>query len=288
MNLVGKIFVVLIFAMSIIFMAMSVTLYATHKNWKAVVTRRPEDVKGSEQVGLQYQLEQKDAELEELVNLRTLLEQQLANTKRASEQAIGSLNSQLDEVTKERDVLQAQHAQLVTDAANATATMVTSQNNLATLQAEVENLRAEIKISQDDLQQNLNRVVKLDDELAQAKGEWDRLRAANLKIAKQNEDLQFAVQDAGIQLDRGGPPRVQGLITGTLKDNVQISIGSDDGLERGHQLEVFRLGATPATTQYLGKVEVVEVYADQAIARILPQFKQGTIRSNDRVASKIE
>ena len=34
MNLVGKIFVILVFVMSIAFMTFAVAIYATHKNWK--------------------------------------------------------------------------------------------------------------------------------------------------------------------------------------------------------------------------------------------------------------
>ena len=37
MNLVGKIFVVLILVMSVLFMAFAMAVYATHRNWREVV-----------------------------------------------------------------------------------------------------------------------------------------------------------------------------------------------------------------------------------------------------------
>ena len=37
MNLVGKIFVVIICVMSIFFMGLTVAVYATHRNWREVV-----------------------------------------------------------------------------------------------------------------------------------------------------------------------------------------------------------------------------------------------------------
>jgi len=37
MNLVGKIFTVLILCLSLVFMALAVTVYATHNNWMPVV-----------------------------------------------------------------------------------------------------------------------------------------------------------------------------------------------------------------------------------------------------------
>ena len=39
MNLVGKIFIVLILVMSLVFMSFAVVVYATHHNWKEVATR---------------------------------------------------------------------------------------------------------------------------------------------------------------------------------------------------------------------------------------------------------
>ena len=41
MNLVGKIFIVLIFVMSLVFMAFSMAVYATHRNWREVVVGKP-------------------------------------------------------------------------------------------------------------------------------------------------------------------------------------------------------------------------------------------------------
>ena len=39
MNLVGKIFVVVILVMSVVFMAFAMAVYATHRNWREVVMR---------------------------------------------------------------------------------------------------------------------------------------------------------------------------------------------------------------------------------------------------------
>ena len=53
MNLLGKIFTVLIFVMSIVFMSLSLMVFATHKNWKqAAIGVNPKNP------GLKMQLEQ--------------------------------------------------------------------------------------------------------------------------------------------------------------------------------------------------------------------------------------
>lgn len=44
MNLVGKIFTVLIFVMSLVFMTFAIMVYATQKNWKLVVDNSQDTV----------------------------------------------------------------------------------------------------------------------------------------------------------------------------------------------------------------------------------------------------
>jgi hypothetical protein len=63
---------------------------------------------------------------------------------------------------------------------------------------------------------------------------------------------------------------------------IEVSLGSDEGLRRGHKLDVYRL-----TGGYLGRAEVVDTNPDRAVARIIPEFRQGIIRKGDRVATKL-
>jgi hypothetical protein len=51
-------------------------------------------------------------------------------------------------------------------------------------------------------------------------------------------------------------------------------------------LQVYRLGG--GQSKYLGRIEVVETQPDKAAAKVLPEFKQGSIEVGDRVASRIE
>ena len=58
MNLVGKIFVVLIFVMSVVFMAFAMAVYATHKNWREVVAALAGSGGPSKQLGLEVPVEE--------------------------------------------------------------------------------------------------------------------------------------------------------------------------------------------------------------------------------------
>ncbi|NQT39867.1 MAG: hypothetical protein HQ581_20405, partial [Planctomycetes bacterium] len=54
MNLVGKIFTVFIFLMSLVFMSFAVAVYATHQNWREIVTNQK--ATAEKPLGLESQL----------------------------------------------------------------------------------------------------------------------------------------------------------------------------------------------------------------------------------------
>ena len=129
-------------------------------------------------------------------------------------------------------------------------------------------------------------------------------------VANKGLDLRFVVRDYGllavptgnvppgaVLLDRlpdklpahaadKNPPaeNVEGMVTKVDAKTglVTVSVGSDDGLVKGHTLEVFRVN--PA--KYLGTVRVLETTPHEAVAqpvgRLLAPVQQG-----DKVASKI-
>jgi hypothetical protein len=76
---------------------------------------------------------------------------------------------------------------------------------------------------------------------------------------------------------------VRGQITAIDKeDRVEISIGSDDGLREGHQLEIYR------GNKYLGRMQVLVAEPHRAVGMILKEYKQEPIRSGDEVATKLK
>ncbi len=82
------------------------------------------------------------------------------------------------------------------------------------------------------------------------------------------------------------PPQVEGVVLKVDPEGkfVEISIGSDDGLRKEHRMHVYR---TKPQGKFVGTIEIVEVDADQAVGRILPEFRQGTIQKGDLVAARI-
>jgi hypothetical protein len=79
------------------------------------------------------------------------------------------------------------------------------------------------------------------------------------------------------------PSQIEGLITKTDASGlVTVSIGSDAGLLKGHDLEVFRLNPP----KYLGTIRLMDVRSNEAVGRPLSKLL-GTVQQGDRVASQI-
>ena len=81
------------------------------------------------------------------------------------------------------------------------------------------------------------------------------------------------------------PEHVEGLVKEVDKNGlIKINLGSDAGLQKGHTLEVFRLGVKES--KYLGIVRIVEVSAREAVGQPVGKMT-GPVEPGDRVASRI-
>jgi hypothetical protein len=279
MNLVGKILVVLIFVMSLVFMSLALMTYATHKNWRDVVLHPTE--------GLKFQLENLRSQLTDVEAQRKKVQVDLENERAANARAVSKLTTELGLEKQEREKLQADEARQVEELRQAVVAMNAMQATLAKLRDEVTNLRTAGENARKERDKALADSVLLEDQLAQQKGELNRLQKRETQLQTQVAVLDLAIQDAGIQIDRI-PPRVDGIITDSRENGlVELSIGKDDGLEVGNELDVFRLGGDANSSKYLGRVRVVRIEADRSVAQVVPELRQGPIQKDDRVTTKL-
>jgi len=283
MTFIGKIFTVLIFIMSIVFMSMSLMVFATHKNWKLIATNAQP---GSGQpLGLKQQLEQRQQEIKKLRDEKAKLEELFAAERAARTYVVASLNSKLTQLDgqlkqKEQELTNLQGAHT-----EQTTALQTLENNNKALIEEVAQLRDNIKIAQQDRDTQFGEVVRLTDVLHTTSGDLrvrtervgqlvDQVAAQKLVMDKVGVSIYTPVQ----QIE----PKVDGVVLAVgAKDLIEISLGSDDGLKEGHKMEVFR-GAT-----YLGRIVIVRTEANRAVGRVVPEYRKGIIRKDDRVTTRL-
>lgn len=285
MTLVGKILIVLNLVVCICVMAVAMMVHWTHQNWRDK-TMRTADAGG--EPGLVEQIKSKNAQIQQLRDEKERLKGEKERVQLEQLFRISQLQSAYDEQKKERERLTGEAATEKERAQKAVLAMEATQKSLDTNQKELDQLRQEIMTARLERDEQLKKVVGLEDSLAQAQGEHSRVSARNQQLADELGRYRIALQDVERQLDRTGPPRLEGLVLASSDDGyVEISLGFEDGLEKGHTLEVYRLGATPQTSKYIGKVRIIRTEKERAVAQVIPEFRKGKIERDDRVATKL-
>lgn len=278
MTLVGKILVVLILIMSLVFMSFTVMVYTTHRNWKDLV-KNPT-------TGLEVQLANKKRELTQLESQRQEALDQLAHEKAARTEAIAVLEGRSLEMESQLAKKEEELRTLQIDSRNAIKTLDTAQSEMKRLKDEVEQLRQEIRTTRQDRNQQVAEVRNLTDKLNQGEGQLKRLKERSEQLVSELARASLVVESNGLSVDDPIdkiPPKLDGVITAVRKSNlIEVSLGSDEGIRRGHEVDVY-------TTRggYLGRAVVVETSTDRSVAKVLSEFQQGVMRKGDRVATRL-
>lgn len=280
MTLVGKIFTVLIFIMSLVFMSFAVMVFATHQNWRDTVKSTD-----SSKPGLERRLELKTAELAAAKQEHERTKQQLALEQASRRQALAALQTRLTLADAEV-VRQEKELNLKTAALNeASEASKIAQNRLTALEIEIGKLRKETQLAQLDRDMQFSKVVELTDRLNQDEVKRqaleERANQLNLQLAQMSMVMKANGLDVNSLVSKLEPINLTGivLVVGD-KDLVEISVGMDDGLREGHVMEVYR-GDT-----YLGQIKIMKVAPDRAVGQINKDLKRGQVRKGDHVTTK--
>jgi len=276
MNLVGKILTVLILVMSVVFCGLTMAVYATHKNWQEEVMTK-----------LKPRLDDAKAQNEALETKIADLELQKQFEKNDATRAQAALQTKTQVLQGEIDKLDKEKADLDVQLRDNVGAMTANAKELESLRTEVADLRSGIEEANTERYRKVDEVNLLNDRLTNAEMERARLEQRNLDLTADLTKARQVLETAGMSIDDSPfPPEVEGIVTAVSSpDMVEISIGEDDGLRRGHKLEVYRVRG--GRHILVGRVEVVEASYDKAACKVDPNFRQSNIERQDRVTSKI-
>ena len=170
------------------------------------------------------------------------------------------------------------------------AALKATQDESAKFREEVDGLRSEAEKAQSDRDAHFKEVVHMTDEMHQMINDMTELKNRNTTLAadlaKAKEVLRHFDFNENTDIS-GTPPRVDGLVQAVQGGGlVEISIGSDSGVQKGHKLDIYRVG--PTGNKYVGRIEILKTAPDKAVGKIIPSFQQSDVQVGDRVASKID
>lgn len=276
MNLVGKILVLLVLVMSLVYMGFAVAVFATHKNW------------AQEAESLRTQLNDQQAQNAALTKKFEDLDKAISDERTLREGQLGKLQTELAALDEKRKALEAAEKDLNQQITAATTTLNTANATLEKKLAEVDQLRKQIDDFRAERDDFARQVASKEDELNQLKAVRSRLEAQNQDLAATVGRARRLLEQQGISLasfERNAPPQVDGVVLASSSDGlIEISLGSDDGLARGHRLQVYR--SVQGDARYLGEIEVLQTTPDKSVAKLSPRFAGVRLEKDDRVSTR--
>lgn len=282
MNFLGKVFIVLVFILSIMFMSFAVVVYTTHKNWRQLV----EDPDPS--IGLRAKLQLAEAKSQQLQLQHDRLVELLEAEKLAESEQVAKLET-------ERTLMLQNNAELLADLEQRRqqqrayiAAMESTQRNNEDLSAQVANLAQQKRDS--ELARDTQYAVMLaaTEQRNQLVGQLETATQRNMQLTTQVGNMT-AVMRAN-DINPGTDPNavvqtVDGVVLAVRRTGgvqlVEVSIGADDSLKPGHTVEVFR------GSKYLGRLDILETSPDKAVGQVDRRFQLGQIQEGDRVATRL-
>lgn len=282
MTLLGKIFTVLIFVMSVAFCILAVATFATHRNWRQIATN-PNPGPGQKK-GLKEQYEEQAALNKQYQAKIEELKLELATEQAARRAALSSLQGRERLLVAD---LQTQSQELIDKTSaltSETAAAEVAEKTLADVTAELTKLRAEIRLAQLDRDQQFSKVVDLTDKVNQTEALRVALEERNRQLQDKYANLQKVATAMGVDENYNVehiPPPVDGYVLKVRDGLVEISLGSDDGLKKGHTLEVYR------GTNYVGRIIIRDVDPDRAVGQIDKKMQRRGVQEGDNVTSKL-
>jgi len=279
MNAVGRIFIVLIFIMSLVFMSFTIAVYSASNNWKnkaAELTKERDDAK------------KKATESEKrFEDLKISVAEQMT----AKGDIIAALHAEKANFQDESKTMESRLAQVDNTNRQAIQAIAVTHKSLNAAQAEQTTLRDDFRKTQLDWNGLMTDFIKKTDEAHDLEMKLANLQAVSKELVKQYANAKAVLDQFGYkpipELYTGVPPY---LVTGRVTEvratgYVEITIGEDSGLMKGHQLDVYRK-SEDGRDVYLGVVEVVLTSPNRAAAKVLPEYRKGTVQTGDIVTSE--
>jgi hypothetical protein len=127
--------------------------------------------------------------------------------------------------------------------------------------------------------------VSTTDDLMNAVAERQKLEKLQRELATQIVQMKAALEYTktalGTYMKTSSPEGLEGEVTSAPRpDVVEISVGYDDGVRKGHKFQVTR----PSNGKYIGIIEVIQVdYPNRAVCRPDKSMQSDQIQKGDHV-----
>lgn len=283
MTFTGKILVVLNLFLSFIFMAFAVMVFASREDLRKQLKDKENAVQAANAKAGEANTNLAKAQAD-MAEAKKVSDQQLAS----KEQEVNKYKAESKQFSDQLTAIRTQEGSLRSDSAS----IATELNQR---RQEVDQLREYRGKLLEENTKLVNTKTQLSDQLAQSNNTLKLATERNEQLLDRIQKLEaYAIKIKGSLPDNEtlegvagltAPPDVQGVVKRVDAEGklLEITLGADDGIRKGHVLEVWRTGAN---YKYLGRIKIVDVGNDHAVAR--PIASSGAaIQASDIVGPNI-
>jgi seryl-tRNA synthetase len=209
----------------------------------------------------------------------------VAESEQSRDQVLAKLQTamvQKDEELRtlrlEKDERQAKMEQAVDDVRKLREDLLEADKNVAALQAQV-------TAQQQKVDSQVDKSAQLSAALAESQAELTIAEERKAQLETQVANARVLLKQNGLaigNLPKDRVPTLDGDVTAVAAGTIQVSLGSDDGLQVGHTLEVYRGG------EYIGRAVVKTVMPDHAVAEIVKAYARGIVQRGDKVTTRLK
>ena len=272
-NVLGKIFVFGVFVMSLMLMSFAVAIYSSHVNWQEVAKKKQEDLDKlkAEEVSLNQEI--------------TRLTANVAASEAARDQVIAKFQQALIEKDNELKTLKDSRDEKLTEMQKKIADLATVEADLTRARKEVEKLQEEVRDKQQKVDSQVTRAAEIAGQLHEKESFLEIANERKAQLEKQVAQARLLLKQNGLSLDslpKDRVPTINGVVMAVADDAIEVSLGFDDGLQTGHQIEVYR------NDEYLGRAIVKSVKPDRAVAVLVREYSRGVVQRGDKVTTRLK
>ena len=272
-NVLGKIFVFGVFVMSLMLMSFAVAIYSSHVNWQEVAKKKQED------------LDKLKAEETSLNQEITRLTANVATSEAARDQVVAKFQQALIEKDKELKTLKDARDDKLTEMQKKIADLATVEADLTRAREEGTKLQAEVRDKQQKVDSQVTRAAEIAGQLHEKESFLEIANERKAQLEKQVAQARLLLKQNGLSLDslpKDRVPTMNGVVVAVADDAIEVSLGFDDGLQTGHQIEVYR------NDEYLGRAIVKSVKPDRAVAVLVREYSRGIVQRGDKVTTRLK
>ena len=290
MSFVGKVLVVLQLTLSLLFMCFAAAVNQSHVNWKK---KADEFQKQLTETNKRLSDEQQARESDKTQHATELAKaEQRAGKAEAENVGLNSQVAKLEQEKKDLTLAAAQaneQSQIAREEARDRREAYVQLSEINTKLLASRNEEAELRRS---LQKDVQKLTQdLDTAVGRNKDLLTKLSIRDRKLS----ELGISGDDPSLTANVSVPPTVEGKITNTMavkssggSELVQISLGSDAGLIKGHKLYVWRSGLKEGgKLKLVGRIQIVSTTPDGAVAVVMDKDRGGEILKGDNVSTRL-